>query len=117
MDPVADKILTTSVFIFLVGQGNLDTWSVMLLLGRDTLIAGLRSLAASQGKIIAAKTAGKWKTALQMIAIPCLIIGSPIEVRNQQIPLIELGRGVVWVSVVLSIWSGFQYVRGYLKTL
>jgi CDP-diacylglycerol--glycerol-3-phosphate 3-phosphatidyltransferase len=85
---------------------------VVIILARDTLIGGLRSIAAAEGVIIAAKPTGKWKTALQMIAIPALMI----DTRVIGIPFDVVGYGVLWFSVILSVLSGLEYARSYART-
>lgn len=111
MDPIADKVLVTAVLVALIPQGHIDTWMVILLLTRDTLIGGLRSVAAADQIVIAAKPAGKWKTALQMVAIPAMIVGQDFA----GVPILKIGSWVLWGSVILSVISGFEYFLGYLK--
>ncbi len=112
MDPIADKILVTSVLAMLLSQGKIDAWMVIIILARDNFISGIRSVAAADQIVIDAKPAGKWKTAMQMVAIPIVIIGN----LEPDVPyLYKIGYGVLWVSVILSITSGIQYYLGYLK--
>jgi len=111
MDPIADKILVTSILVALIPSERIDPWMVIIILARDTLIGGLRSVAAADQIVIAAKPAGKWKTALQMVAIPAMIIGEDFA----GIPVVKIGFWVLWFSVVLSITSGAEYVWGYWK--
>jgi len=113
MDPIADKILITSVLVMLIPTHKIDPWMVMVILARDTFIGGIRSVAAADGIIIAAKPTGKWKTALQMIAIPAVMIDD----RIAGIPFDRIGYYVLWISVVLSVTSGFEYFFGYQKAL
>lgn len=111
MDPIADKILVTSVLVMLLAQGKIDAWMVIIILARDNFIGGLRSVAAADQIIIAAKPAGKWKTAMQMVAIPIVIMG-PMD----PVPYLEkFGYGVLWISVILSITSAIEYYLGYMK--
>lgn len=112
MDPIADKILVTSVLAMLLAQGKIDVWMVIIILARDNFIGGIRSVAAADQIIIAAKPAGKWKTAMQMIAIPIVIIGN----TDAYLPYLDkVGYGALWVAVILSITSGMEYYLGYLK--
>lgn len=112
MDPIADKILVTSVLAMLLALGKIDAWMVIIILARDNFIGGIRSVAAADQIIIDAKPAGKWKTAMQMIAIPIVIIGN----MEPYLPYLhKIGYGVLWVSVILSITSGIEYYLGYLK--
>lgn len=111
MDPIADKILVTSLLVMLLFRDRIDPYAVMILVARDNFISGIRSIAAADQVIIDAKPAGKWKAALQMCAIPALILGSV-----EWLPyLYEFAYGLTWVSVVLSITSAIEYYRAYLS--
>lgn len=111
MDPIADKILVTSILVMLIPYDRIDPYMVIVILTRDTLIGGLRSVAAADQIIIAAQASGKWKTALQMIAIPAVIVGE----TWWSIPFDKIGYWTLWLSTILSVTSGIQYVFGYLK--
>lgn len=109
MDPIADKILVLGAIVMLLAMGRVDPIMVFLLLGRDIFIGGIRAVAAANNLIIAAKPFGKWKTAFQMVAIPCLLIYEPIF----HIPIADIGYYGLWVSVGLSLISGAEYTIGY----
>jgi CDP-diacylglycerol--glycerol-3-phosphate 3-phosphatidyltransferase len=111
MDPIADKILVASALIMLVPSGHAHPVMVLVLLIRDILIGGIRSVAAADGVVIAAKSTGKWKTAVQMVGIPAMLIGEPLF----GLPILEIGQVLLWISVVLSLVSGIQYVNLYRK--
>lgn len=111
MDPIADKILVVVALVILLDMQRIDPYMVILLLCRDTFIGGLRSVAAANQVIIAAKPFGKWKTALQMIAIPMIFVFDPIL----GVPVYEVGYYLLWISVVLSLVSATQYTVGYYK--
>lgn len=111
LDPVADKILVTSILVVLLAQGRVDIWSVILFVGRDTLIGGIRAAASADGLVIAAQTTGKWKAAMQMIAIPLLMVNFielPFSAHM-------IGYVILWLSVILSMLSGWQYIQLYLN--
>ncbi len=112
MDPIADKILVTSVLVMLIPSFRIDPLMVIIILARDTFIGGIRSIAATDQIIIDAKPTGKWKTALQMVAIPAVIIDQTVF----GIPFEKIGYWVLWISVILSVTSGFEYYWGYLKS-
>lgn len=112
MDPIADKILVLGAIVMLLAMGRVDPIMVFLFLARDIFIGGIRSVAAANNLIIDAKPFGKWKTAFQMIAIPCLLIYEPIL----GIPLADLGYYGLWVSVGLSLISGAEYTIGYYRS-
>lgn len=109
LDPVADKILVTSVLIILLQQGLVDPWMIILFVARDTIVGGVRAAAAADGVVLSAQTTGKWKAALQMIAIPMLIVND----FHPLIPLNKIGYGLLWLSVLLSLKSGFDYCAVY----
>ena len=109
MDPIADKILVSTVLILLVPGGRVDPILVILLLARDILIGGIRSVAAADRVIIDAKATGKWKTAIQMIAIPAVLIQTPIF----GLPIAMIGAVGLWISVILSLLSGWEYIQIY----
>lgn len=111
MDPIADKILVLGAIVMLLAMGRVDPVMVFLLLGRDIFIGGIRSVAAANNLVIAAKPFGKWKTAVQMVAIPFLLIYEPVL----RIPIADLGYYGLWVSVSLSLISGAEYTIGYYK--
>lgn len=118
MDPVADKILVSAILIILVTYKWIDAYMVILIITRDTLIGGLRSAAAADQIVIDAKPAGKWKTALQMSAIPFLILGPDTWSNiSSQWPFFQVAYVAVWISAILSLTSGWEYYQGYLKAL
>ena len=112
MDPIADKILVTSVLTMLLAMGKVDAWMVIIILARDNFIGGIRSVAAADQIIIDAKPAGKWKTAMQMVAIPAVIISHGTPALSW---LDKLGYTTLWISVFLSITSGIEYYFSYIK--
>lgn len=111
MDPIADKILVLGAIIMLLTMNRVDPVMVFLFLARDIFIGGIRAVAASSNMVISAKPFGKWKTAFQMSAIPCLLIYDPIF----SIPIADIGYLGLWVSVALSLISGIEYTWGYYK--
>jgi CDP-diacylglycerol--glycerol-3-phosphate 3-phosphatidyltransferase len=111
LDPVADKILVTSTLIMLIPTGKLDVYMVMILIARDTLIEGIRSAAAADRIVIPAGVLGKWKTAIQMVAIPTVLIHESVG----GIPLAQVGYAILWLSVVLSVVSGARYIWDYYR--
>lgn len=112
MDPIADKILVAAALIMLIPDGRIHPVLVLTLLARDLLIGGIRSAAAADMLIIDAKPTGKWKTGIQMIAIPAVLINTSIF----DIPVSGIGVILLWVSVVLSLISGYEYVQLYFES-
>lgn len=116
MDPVADKILVSAILVMFVVQKLVDPYMVILVITRDTLIGGLRSVAAADQIVIAAKPAGKWKTALQMSAIPFVILSPETwSFLNFTLPLHKISYFALWLSTILSLTSGWEYYKGYKK--
>lgn len=115
LDPLADKLLVMASLVWMVPMGRIPEWAVILLLAREISITALRGIASSEGVVIAAGSGGKSKTALQMVGILCLMIGYPYHldlfvVDLGVVRLVEVGRVMVYVSLVFSITSAFQYI-------
>lgn len=111
MDPIADKILVLSALIILLHFDRVDPIAPAILLARDIFIGGLRSVAAADNVIIAAKPTGKWKAALQMCAIPCLFV----DIEFFGLNIHQVGVWTLWISVILSLISGFEYSNAYFS--
>ena len=77
LDPLADKLIVMAALVWMVPMGRIPAWVVVVLLGREISVTGLRSVAASEGVVICAGKEGKTKTALQMIGIIALLLGYP----------------------------------------
>ena len=74
MDPVADKFLTIGAFLAFVEMGLIPAWMIVLIIFRELIITGVRLFAATQGRILAAETAGKHKTVSQMVSIFTILV-------------------------------------------
>lgn len=111
LDPIADKVLVSSVLIMMIPLKWIEAIAVLLLINRDVIIGGIRSVAASQGLVIDAGSLGKWKTTAQMIAIPCLFFAVDLKF----LPFGAIGYYLLWVSVALSLVSGFQYFMAFYR--
>ncbi|MFO0659864.1 MAG: CDP-diacylglycerol--glycerol-3-phosphate 3-phosphatidyltransferase [Polyangiaceae bacterium] len=115
LDPLADKLIVMATLVWLAQMGRIPTWVVVLLLGREFSITGLRSIASNEGMVIAAGEGGKSKTALQMIGILCLIVGYPYAITFGFADLgivdfAHVGRGLIYLSLFFSITSAAEYV-------
>ena len=122
LDPLADKLLVMATLIWMVPMGRISDWVVILLLAREISITGLRSIASSEGVVIAAGGGGKSKTALQMVGILCLVIGYPyhLDIGIYDLGVVDLvpvGRWLVYISLVFSFGSGFEYVRLFAEAV
>jgi CDP-diacylglycerol--glycerol-3-phosphate 3-phosphatidyltransferase len=119
LDPLADKLLVMASLVYMVPMGRISEWAVTLLLAREISVTGLRGIASSEGVVIAAGEEGKSKTALQMIGILCLILGYPYHLTLGPwdlgwVDLVNVGRALVYISLVFSIVSAVSYVRVFV---
>jgi len=114
LDPIADKIIMSAALVLLIPVGRAPAWVVALMIMRDFAVDGLRSMAAAEGHVIEASRLGKYKTLCQIVAVSALIIHYPIY----GIDASSIGTAFLYVALVLSLWSGFDYlVKLYRTTL
>jgi len=111
LDPIADKLLISAAFISLVEVGLAPAWMVVVVVGREFAVTGLRSIASGQGIVIAASPWGKAKMASQITAISLLILSERFQW------LLLPGKIALWIVVVVAIVSGAQYFQIFLKTI
>lgn len=104
LDPIADKLLVSAAFISLVELGLAPAWMVVIIIGRELAISGLRIVAADQGVKIPASSLGKYKTTVQMVTVVLLILG-PRFLGDY----FFVGQVGLWLVVVLSLLSAGQY--------
>ncbi|MDH4162366.1 MAG: CDP-diacylglycerol--glycerol-3-phosphate 3-phosphatidyltransferase [Nitrospirota bacterium] len=115
LDPVADKLLIASALIMLVevDPTRAPAWIVIVIIGREFAVTGLRAMAASDGIVIPAENMGKYKVGAQITAILSLVSNHYFES-----PWIELlGSAALWSALVLAIVSGAQYFVNYWRNL
>ncbi|MBE2205172.1 MAG: CDP-diacylglycerol--glycerol-3-phosphate 3-phosphatidyltransferase [Chthoniobacterales bacterium] len=114
MDPLADKILTASAFISLCATGDFPAWAVIVIISREFLITGLRSLAASKGVVMPAERFGKHKTVWQMITILYFLLLLSLEEWSSAAwgdLAWRVGRfALIPVTVILTVYSGLIYL-------
>ena len=112
MDPIADKLLTAACMIMLIGRGLMSICDFLMpiftviVIAREFMISGMRLVAASKGRVMAAGTLGKIKTTLQSVALPMVLVAGPVF-REVGFPLDFI---VLAASVVMTIWSGLDYM-------
>jgi len=102
MDPLADKLLVCAALIALVDMKRIPAWVVIVIISREFIISGFRTVAADNNVVIAASYWGKWKTTMQMIMV-CLMIGNISQLQL-------LTDIVMWISLVLTIISLVDYL-------
>jgi CDP-diacylglycerol---glycerol-3-phosphate 3-phosphatidyltransferase len=117
LDPMADKLVVTAALIMLAGTSrvpHVPAWIVVVLVGREIMVTGLRAVAAAEGLIVGAEELGKYKMALQSIAIQGLLI----HYTYLHVDFFAAGMFVLWIAMIVSVWSGADYyvrVIGELK--
>ncbi len=120
LDPLADKLLVMALLVYLTRLGRIAPWIVVLLLARELSITALRAIASSEGVVIAAGESGKWKTALQMVGILCLVLYYPAPVMPlypHPVDLNVVGQWLVLLSLVFSLSSAVEYVRLFVSAV
>jgi CDP-diacylglycerol---glycerol-3-phosphate 3-phosphatidyltransferase len=119
LDPLADKLLVTAVLVYLVALGRATAWVVVVLIARDFAITGLRGIASAEGMIISASPGGKIKTALQLVATIMLLIHFSYPALGLGISIDYQAAGTVllYLSLVVSLASGFEYVWAFAKAM
>ena len=143
LDPLADKLLISGAMLSLVELGLTPAWMAFIILAREMAITGLRGLASEEGVTIAADRLGKWKLGAQIAAISCLLFGPVLDGWIYALTGIELfhcwgvgeffrgkltfshpwgffaGMGLLlmWVAMVLAIWSAIVYMRTFWRNL
>lgn len=130
LDPLADKVLVCSAYVYLSARGFCPVWVTVLIIAREFLVTGLRQIAVEAGQVIAADRLGKWKTGLQLtFCITCLVwfAFAPITAENWFVTLIRylshpdgwLIPASLWLALFLTLLSGWNYLwssRGLLKS-
>jgi CDP-diacylglycerol---glycerol-3-phosphate 3-phosphatidyltransferase len=111
LDPIADKLLTSAAFISLVELGLIPAWMVVIIIGREFAVSGLRGVASAEGFVIQASELGKTKMVVQVFAITTLVL----EHRYPQ--LSRWATVLVWLVVVFALVSAAQYFWSFWRTL
>src|SRR5258706_15261174 len=111
LDPIADKLLMSAAFISLVELGLAPAWMVVIVIGREFAVTGLRSIAAQQGVTIPASPLRKSKTVSQVIAIALLILGDQLG------RFIMLSKLSLWAVMLFALVSGVDYFLKFSRAV
>ncbi len=111
LDPIADKLLISAAFISLVELGLAPAWMVVVVIGREFAVSGLRSIASGRGIVISASVWGKAKMATQIAAVSLLILA--LRHENFALP----GRIALWLVVAVALGSGTEYFTRFLRRI
>lgn len=104
MDPLADKLLVSAALICFTAQGLVPAWIVVVIISREFIISGFRTIAVEKGVVIAAGKSGKLKTAVQMVMCILFIINFDNEIIN----IVE--QVFMWLALVLTVVSLTEYL-------
>ncbi|MCK9275343.1 MAG: CDP-diacylglycerol--glycerol-3-phosphate 3-phosphatidyltransferase [Syntrophales bacterium] len=105
LDPIADKLIVSTAMIMMIPIGRIPAWIVAIIICRDVLVDGIRSIASSEGLIIEASWIGKRKTLCQIIAVTALLIHYPLLGLNAH----AVGIVTLYIALILTLWSGVDY--------
>jgi len=111
LDPIADKLLMSAAFISLVELGLARAWMIVIIIGREFAVSGLRSIAAQQGVTIAASPLGKGKMISQVIAISLLILGYQLG------EFLFVGTVALWIVMLFALASGVDYFIKFSRAI
>jgi len=107
MDPLADKILVYSALCLFIESELIEAWMLIIILAREFIVAGMRTVAASEGRVLAAGMSGKIKTVLQMAAVIIFLLGLCVP----DIPAVMLAAKILfWAALIMTVYSGAEYV-------
>ena len=112
LDPLADKLLVATALVVLLEANRIPSWGVpmvVVIIGRELAVSGLRGLATSEGRIMAAAWPGKLKTLLQNIAIGALLFPTP----QWGLPAHSIGLVFLVAATALTLWSGYGYFASF----
>ena len=113
LDPLADKLVVSAALIMLIPLGRVPAWMVVVIIGREMAITGLRTVAVSEGKVISADYLGKQKMIFQIVAI----LGLLLHYDYFEVNFHAVGMFFMWLAVILTLWSGFNYFRSFWHVL
>src|SRR5712671_5283622 len=118
LDPIADKLLVSSCLLMLAADGTIRGWALwaaIVILCREILVSGLREYLAELRVSVPVTALAKWKTFLQLLAIGFCIAG---EAGDKILPITtEIGIGLLWVSALLTLYTGWDYFRAGVRHL
>ncbi|MFO7577397.1 MAG: CDP-diacylglycerol--glycerol-3-phosphate 3-phosphatidyltransferase [Pelovirga sp.] len=121
LDPLADKLIVMAALIMLIPLDRVPAWAVFIILAREIIVTGIRSIASSEGIVIDASPLGKYKTIFQMIAIVVLLLHYRyywffgLQHDFLYPSMHEVGMVIFYISLVLTIWSGVDYFAKFFR--
>ncbi len=123
LDPIADKLIVMAALIMILPYSRVPAWMVLVILGREIIITGLRGIASTEGIVIQASDLGKFKTIFQLVAIIGLLlhyeyhwffgVDHPLLVVTMH----NVGMFFLWIATILTVWSGIDYLARFVKVI
>jgi CDP-diacylglycerol---glycerol-3-phosphate 3-phosphatidyltransferase len=123
LDPIADKLIVMAALVMILPFDRVPAWMVLVILGREIIITGLRGVASTEGIVIPASNLGKFKTIFQIVAILGLLlhydyhwffsVDHPYFFVNMH----NVGMFYLWIAVVITIWSGVDYLAKFVRVI
>jgi CDP-diacylglycerol--glycerol-3-phosphate 3-phosphatidyltransferase len=113
LDPLADKLLIVTALIALIPAREIPVWMVIVIVGREIAVTGLRGIAVSQGIVISASALGKYKTVFEAASVFFLILNGSYSFLSFR----PIGMFFLWVALGIAVISGVDYFRKYLKSI
>ncbi len=110
MDPLADKVLVYAAFCLLIEDATMPAWMLIVILAREFAVAGMRTVAASEGIVVAAGMSGKIKTVLQMIAVPLMLLAGAVSESGIGSYVNLAAKVFLWASLIMTVYSGAEYI-------
>ena len=114
LDPVADKLLVVAAIVMLIAFDRIDSFAVLaavVIICREILVSGLREFLADIRVPVPVSRLAKWKTTIQMVAIAFLLSGNA---GDALLPVKEIGMVCLWIAACLTLYTGYDYLRGGL---
>jgi CDP-diacylglycerol---glycerol-3-phosphate 3-phosphatidyltransferase len=113
LDPLADKLLVVTTLIALILARGIPLWMVLVIVGREIAVTGLRGIAISQNMTISPSMLGKYKTVFEVASITLLIFNG----NYFSIAFYQVGIGLLWVALALAVLSGVDYFKRFFKSV
>jgi cardiolipin synthase len=111
LDPIADKLLVSTILLMLAGTGSVEGTHLIaacILLAREIIVSGLRQFLAEMQMIIPVTKYAKWKTAMQMMSVSCLLCSAMFPDITE---IKEIGLVLLWFAVFMTVFTGARYLK------
>jgi CDP-diacylglycerol--glycerol-3-phosphate 3-phosphatidyltransferase len=121
LDPLADKLIVMAILVLMTGMGRVPAWAVVVILARELSISMLRTIAISEGVVIAAGDGGKAKTALQMVAVLFLMLHHRYKIdfwfTERWVDFNTAGLWLLYISLFFAITSAGEYIKLFVEAV